>query len=184
MPKIFAVYDTETTGLTKHPQADLDDQPRIIEFAGILTDGKKIIHEIEFICNPCQAIDEVITKITGLTNADLVDKPPFSHFVDSLSRYFGRAHFAIAHNASFDRSLVKYDLQRIGKSLSDVNFPAKMFCTVEETSPFYGYDRKLDALYNERVGEYVQTHRALSDVKQLHEVCLNMGIYKALGAQA
>lgn len=181
MPKIFALYDTETTGLTMHPKAKLDDQPRIIEFGGILTDGVNIIDELTFICNPGQAIDEKITEITGLTNADLDDKLPFSHYIKHLAGYFGAADIAMAHNASFDRALVKYDLERLDMTLEDINYPARLVCTVEETNPFYGYDRKLDALYRERIGEYVQTHRALSDVKQLHEVCKDMGIYKALG---
>ena len=57
MPRLFSVIDTETTGLNKHPQADLSIQAKPIEFAGIITDGIEIIDQLEFICNPGQAID-------------------------------------------------------------------------------------------------------------------------------
>ncbi|UVN13624.1 hypothetical protein FBPa24_0025 [Pseudomonas phage vB_PaeM_FBPa24] len=49
---IFAVWDTETTGLPFHQRVSLRKQPRIIEFAGVITDGEKILDEVEFICNP------------------------------------------------------------------------------------------------------------------------------------
>lgn len=176
---IFAVYDTETTGLTVHHQGELDKQPRIIEFAGIITDGVSILDEIEFICDPGIAIDEIITKITGLTNADLKGKPKFETFLPRLGDYFGQANIAIAHNLSFDQDLLTYDLVRIEKELADINFPKFKCCTVEQTLPLFGRRMKLEQLYNMHVGHYEQKHRAMDDILLLHDVCKRMGVYNA-----
>lgn len=175
--KKFAVYDNETTGLTVHPKASITLQPRIIEFAGIITDGVEILDEIEFICNPDQAIEEIITKITGLKNEDLQDKPPFVEFVPQVAAFFAQADVAVAHNLSFDRSLLEYDLKRSGLMLSDINFPSILCCTVEQTMHQFGRRMKLSELYQLYVGEYVQKHRAMDDIRLLNQICLTMGVY-------
>lgn len=184
MKRLFSVFDWETTGLTVHPDSDLDKQPRPIEFAGIITDGNEIIHQLEFICNPGMAIEEIITRITGLKNEDLAGKPPFEHFIPHLTEYFGKADVAIAHNLSFDRNITKYALARTDKELSDVNFPAICCCTVEQLLPLFGRRMRLEDLYNKFVGEYVQKHRALDDVLLLHKLCQKFGVYDAFSSAA
>jgi DNA polymerase III epsilon subunit-like protein len=183
---LFAVFDTETTGLPFHPQAPIDKQPRIIEFAGLITDGDAILATLEFICNPGIAIEAIITEITGLKNEDLAGKPPFSSFVGDVFDYFAQAEGRIAHNLSFDKGMLQFDLKRIGKSLDDINWftptsgkPAVEICTVEQTYHEYGKRQRLQDLYNELIGKYVQKHRALDDVKLLHEVCKKIGVYEA-----
>jgi DNA polymerase III epsilon subunit-like protein len=176
---IFAVYDTETTGLPFHMDAPLNSQPRIIEFGGIITDGKVILQELEFICNPGIAIEKVITDITGLTNADLADKPPFSDFVSDLDAFFSKADASIAHNAAFDRSMLQFDLSRIGSDFGDISFPDLPICTVEQHFHQFGKRMRLIDLYEMFCGPYVQKHRALDDVKLLHELCQNTGVYEA-----
>jgi DNA polymerase III alpha subunit (gram-positive type) len=177
--KKFAVYDNETTGLTVHPKASLSLQPRIIEFAGIITDGIEILDEIEFICNPQQAIEEIITKITGLKNEDLEDKPPFEHFIPQVAAYFAQADVAVAHNLSFDRALLQYDMQRADRDFEGLNFPKILCCTVEQSMHQFGRRMKLSELYELYIGPYVQKHRAMDDIRLLHAVCGAMGVYNA-----
>jgi DNA polymerase III alpha subunit (gram-positive type) len=176
---LFAVFDTETTGLPYHELAPLDMQPRVIEFGGIITDGKEIIDEIEFICNPGIQIEPKITEITGLTNADLNLKGPFSDHVEELQEYFMQADAYIAHNASFDRHMLQFDLKRIKKTLETIRFPLIPICTVEQTYHAFGRRMKLTELYNMFCGVYVQKHRALDDVRLLHELCQKLGVYEA-----
>jgi len=176
---LFAVYDCETTGLPFHRDAPLDTQPRIIEFGGIITDGKEIIDELEFICNPGIAIEQVITDITGLKNEDLKDRPPFSEFINNLSAFFSQAGASVAHNAAFDRSMLEFDMARRGWDIKDINFPPLVICTVEQHFHQFGRRMKLVDLYERFCGPYVQKHRALSDVLLLHEMCQKTGVYDA-----
>jgi DNA polymerase III epsilon subunit-like protein len=176
---LFAVYDTETTGLPFHKDAPLSSQPRIIEFGGLITDGKEILHELEFICNPGVAIEQVITDITGLKNEDLADKPPFSHFVDQLREFFAGVTSSVAHNAAFDRSMLHFDLLRLGLDLSHIAFPPLTICTVEQHFHQFGKRMRLIELYERFCGPYVQKHRAIDDVRLLHEMCQKTGVYDA-----
>lgn len=179
---LFAVYDTETTGLPWHPDAELSSQPRIIEFGGLITDGTEIIDELEFICNPGVVIEEIITKITGLKNEDLKDRPPFSHFTIDLESYFEQAGASIAHNAAFDRAMLYYDLKRIDMGLTRISFPSLVICTVEQSFHRFGRRMKLSELYEMYRGPYVQKHRALDDVRLLHEIAKELGVYDAISA--
>lgn len=178
---LFMPFDFETTGLTAHHQAPLGLQPRPIEFAGIITDGKKIIEEIELIINPEVIIEAIITKITGLTNEDLEDKPTFSDSFEQISGFMAKADVAIAHNLSFDKNIAQYACERMGKSLEDLNFPKIQLCTVEQMYPIFGRRMKLQELYEMHFGKYEQKHRALDDVLLLHQICGKIGIYDIFG---
>ncbi|WGN90702.1 DNA polymerase III epsilon subunit [Burkholderia phage vB_BglM_WTB] len=196
----FTLFDTETTGLPYHEKAPLRLQPRIIEFGGLVTDGEQILDTFEFVCNPGIEIEPIITKITGLTNEDLAGKEFFSSYVEGLADFFGYSPCGspvpqlvrVAHNLSFDRHMLEYDLARIDLTLDAIGFDrpncdgpkALMLCTVEQTMHQYGRRMKLEELYNELVGEYEQTHRALDDVKLMHEVCKRLGIYELIKESA
>lgn len=181
---LFAVWDTETTGLPFHHKADLNRQPRAIEFGGIITDGKEILFEESFICNPGIAIEQIITDITGLTNEDLWDKPDFGTFVPRLKAYYAKADASITHNLSFDRFIMFCDLLRRGLTLEDIEYPKVQICTVEQTFQMYGRRMKLIELYQMHVKEYVQKHRALDDVYRLHELCQTLGVYESFMEEA
>ncbi len=183
---LFSIFDTETTGLTKHPEASIDEQPRVIEFGGIITDGKAILEEYEFKCNPGVALEAVITKITGLTDEDLKDKPPFASHIGNLRNYFLKSRGRIAHNLSFDRDLLQYECERAGRTLSDIGYYIDApggsltveLCTVEQSFFEYGRYMKLQELIEIVKGEYVQRHRALDDVLQLFDVAKFLGVFE------
>lgn len=174
---IIAPFDTETTGLPFHRDADIDKQPRVIEFAALLTDGKETFDTLEFICNPHVPLEAIITKITGLTDDDVCDKPDIGEFFPAIANFFKRADVVLAHNLSFDKAMMRYDLQRRGMTLEDINWPAIEICTVEQTFHMYGRRMKLEELYAIYCGEWVQKHRALDDVKKLAEVCEKVGVF-------
>lgn len=183
---LFNIFDTETTGLTRHPEASIDDQPRVIEFGGILTDGKQVLEEFEFKCNPGVPLEAIITKITGLTDADLRDKPPFMAYADEIRSYFLKGRGRIAHNLSFDRDLLYYECVRSGKRLLDIGYYTDdpggsltvEICTVEQAFFEYGRNMKLQELIEIIKGEYVQKHRALDDVLQLFDVAKFLGVFE------
>jgi len=177
--KKFLVFDTETTGLTVHPEASIGLQPRIIEFAGIITDGVEILDSHEFLCNPGIALEEIITKITGLKNEHLDDKPSFGAFIDGLQTFWLGVDVAVAHNLSFDSSLLEYDFIRAKRDFAASGFPSIPCCTVEQTMHQFGRRMRLQDLYELYCGTYVQKHRAMDDITLLHELCGKLGVYDA-----
>lgn len=177
--KKFLVFDNETTGLTVHPKSSIRLQPRIIEFAAIITDGVETLDSLEFLCNPGIPLEEIITKITGLTDESLKDQPPFAVNVDAIGKLFAQADVAIAHNLSFDKSMLEYDMLRAGRSFAELNFPLIPCCTVEQSFHQFGRRVKLSDLYEMYCGPYVQKHRAMDDIRLLDELCKAMGVYRA-----
>jgi len=76
-------FDTETTGLIKNVALPLNRQPKIIEIGCIREPnikGRSRFFEATF--NPGFKLDPVITKITGLTDADLAEQPRFGEHID------------------------------------------------------------------------------------------------------
>lgn len=179
---IFALFDTETTGLPLHPLASLIKQPRIIEFGLLLTDGFSILDEFNFLCDPGIALEAIITKLTGISDSQLIGQPPFQHFVPQIKERLAKANFVFAHNMAFDQQLLEMELNRHDLGLEDIDWPYAV-CTLEETRPMFGYGPKLEALHERYVGQVVQTHRAVGDCKMLFEVMKATGIFKAWGAK-
>jgi DNA polymerase III epsilon subunit-like protein len=165
------VFDTETTGLPQPSVVSLDLQPQIIEYAAVKMDSKlKVIDKMTFLCKPSIQLPAIITKITGLKDEDLADKPPFSEFYDQLCEFHLGETEMLAHNVDFDRKLLMFDLSRIGKQFN-FPWPSRHICTVEATMHFENKRLKLQELYEMATGKPLeQTHRAMDDVEALLEV--------------
>jgi len=104
-------FDTETTGL------DWGGDDRIIELGAVelinhIPTGKTFRRFI----NPGRKVSEATIRITGITDADLADKPPFEDpdIVDAFLEFIGDG-ILVAHNAAFDRGFLNAELKRCGK---------------------------------------------------------------------
>ena len=173
---ITLVFDTETTGIPKHPAAKKSTQPRIIEWGGILLDASgRILRELQLLINPGVPLEPIITKITGLTDADLADKPTFGDCYPQIKEMFAAADTVVAHNLPFDLTLMEIELHNIG--VDDFPFPKSQICTVQEHYEEFGYRTHMKDLYKHYTGQpLAQTHRALDDVMALVEICRRCGI--------
>lgn len=163
------VFDTETTGLPLKGNASLDKQPQIIEYAGIKLDDLTLeeVDRMEFICKPTVKITAEITNITGLTNEDLADKQPFVAYLPALQQFYLGEKLMAAHNVAFDRSLMIYELQRLGM-ITRFPWPPEHICTVEKTYHIKGHRMKLMDLHIHCCGEgFESAHRAMADVEAL-----------------
>ncbi|ATW57917.1 DNA polymerase III PolC-type [Pseudomonas phage tabernarius] len=180
---MFALFDFETTGLPLHRRASVNKQPKAIEFGGILTDGVRIIEELNVLINPNMPLESVITRITGITDEMLEGEPTFPAHVESIGDFFGKADAVMSHNLSFDKFIAECEMSRIDEHLGRINWPALEICSVEETRHLYGFNMKLEKLYEIYVGPLVQTHRASDDCKMLFEVAKATGIFRAWGAK-
>jgi DNA polymerase III epsilon subunit-like protein len=169
------VWDTETTGLTLHPNAAPHKQPKMIEFGAVLLslrDGR-ITFETNKLIHPAEDVTPEITKITGITNDALKDAPPFRSHLPFLRALFASSSSMVAHNLPFDRDILRWELVRheADPLTRDFPWPAREFCTMNMFTPMWGRPPKLVEIYEAVLGKpYAQTHRALDDVKAMVEV--------------
>ena len=97
----YIVLDTETTGL------DPDDGHKIIEIGCIEILNRNITNNtFHKYINPNREIDVEASKIHGLTNSFLKDKPVFEEIYPELREYISNSPIII-HNAPFDIGFLK-----------------------------------------------------------------------------
>jgi DNA polymerase III epsilon subunit family exonuclease len=174
------IFDTETTGLLMPSKAPLEKQPRIIELGALAVSKDGIIGELSQLLNPGIEISAEITKITGITNADLVGKPTFEEYLPQLADFFRGADFLICHNAPFDTGMLRNDLKRAG--CDDFPWPTEILCTVQEYHSLFGHRPSLKVLYERIIGAPLsQTHRALDDAAAVHAVLLKDKFFDKIG---
>lgn len=159
---IFVVADLETTGLN----AETDE---IIEFAAVRVNASGVVQgEFAVLVRATQPIPALITKLTGISQAD-VDRegqPLIQAMRDFLS--FTGSHPVFFHNAPFDNGFLK-------KASAKTNM--KFANTVHDTLPMARQawpslgTYKLAALA-EHIGAVTPSHRALVDVKATLAVLL------------
>ncbi len=164
-------FDTETTGLIRNAALMLDKQPYIIEI-GMVRDPeikgrKKHFHTT---LKPPIMLPKIITKITGLTDEDLDDSPMFPEIVDELSDFVDGEGTWCAHNMPFDKGMLSFELRRCDRA-ADFPWPIQFVDTVQLAKPHYnGQFKKLIFLYEDLIGPYKQTHRAIDDAEMVMKV--------------
>jgi DNA polymerase-3 subunit epsilon len=167
------IYDTETTGLPKHPSAPLASQPEIIEFAALRLDDETLEEKaaLSFLLKPrILPLDAKITEITGLVDADLADAPSFARKLPEISAFFLGEETVVGHYLAFDISLLHFELRRLDR-VTKFPWPPTQVCTVETNMDLLGRRLKQDELYKLATGrEPVGAHRALNDVRNLAEI--------------
>jgi DNA polymerase III epsilon subunit-like protein len=165
------IFDLETTGLLKRSAMPIDMQPRITEFAAAKLDDNtmRLVDELTFLCNPGIAIDPKVTKITGITNTMVQDKPTFKECLDKVYDFFEGEDTLIAHNIAFDYNVLRYELLRLGK-LEEFPMPINKICTIKKSMYLQGKKLNLGLLYKTLCGKEIQgAHRAINDVYALTE---------------
>lgn len=167
------IFDTETTGLISNELLPLEAQPRVIEFFGVIVDDKgKELDRLEFLSNPGFKLDPIITKITGLTDSDLKGEKPFKENWPALKKLFSKANAVVAHNLSFDISILNFEAKRLGE---EIPWPNIKICTVEKSEWLKGHRLNLTALHEELFGEpFTGSHRAKEDVLALKRCWIEM----------
>ena len=163
-------FDTETTGL----EWDKDD--RIIELGAVeLINHVPTGKTFQTYINPGRPVSEDTIRITGITDDDLIDKPPFEDpaIVDAFLDFIGDATL-VAHNAKFDRGFLNMELQRCGKEIIPEERWVDTVAIARKKFP--GAPASLDALCKRfDVNADARTfHGALLDSQLLAEVYLEL----------
>ena len=167
----YIVLDTETTGL------DPDDGHKIIEIGCIEILNRNITNNtFHKYINPNREIDIEASKIHGLTNNFLRDKPLFEEVYSEFREYISDSPLII-HNAPFDIGFLKKEHSVV--SISDDFMNNEIIDSLKlarKISP--GKKNTLDALCERySVDNSDRTlHGALLDAKLLAFVYLKMTI--------
>lgn len=175
------IFDTETTGLPKHPDAKPEVQPRIIEFGAVIVDAASgdVVRTVNYLINPQQPLEEIITKITGLTDADLEGQPTWEEVAPEIAALFAECGIMAAHNLPFDANMILLDNSRCG--ITGWKWPEIGLCTAQENAEIWGRRPKLLELYEHVLGKpLAQTHRASDDAAALAEIIQKEGYFENL----
>ena len=167
MAKKYIILDTETTGL------EVLQGHRVIEIGAVLmNDRKKSDEHFHTYLNPSRLIDEEASKVHGIMNEDLIDKPAFDEIAEEFLEFVDGSTLVI-HNAAFDIGFLNNELK-----LASSKYPMLQdICEVEDSlaiakDKFPGQRNSLDALANRfEISNYDRTfHGALLDANILADV--------------
>lgn len=178
---LAVVIDTETTGLVPNRSLELDRQPEVIEFYGVLSDldGKSkkrgVLHALIKPKFPIPDKDEKgkknIAKLTGISNEMVADCQPFSAVAKTIKDFLEKAPLVLAHNASFEKDVLELEYERLGQKLT---WPP-ILCTVEQSIHYLGRRLTLGELHEYLLGErFAGAHRAEADTEALLRCCIAM----------
>jgi DNA polymerase III epsilon subunit-like protein len=165
------IWDTETTGLLEASR-QAEKQPSIIEIfcLKINDDTLEEIDTFSTLVNPKKPITAKITEITGIADKDVDTAPPFVRVYPKLVEFFMGERTMVAHNLTFDRDILYWELVRMGKERA-FPWPYNQICTVEKTMNIKGHRLKLSHLYEHCFGEqFEDAHRAEADVRALYRI--------------
>ena len=171
MTNKYIILDTETTGL------EVNQGHRVIEIGAVLlNDRKKSEEHFHTYLNPARLIDEEASKVHGITNSDLEDKPFFDEIAEEFINFIEGSTLVI-HNAPFDIGFLNNELQIASSSYPMI----EEICEVEDSltiarNKFPGQRNSLDALANRfNVSGYDRTfHGALLDANILADVFMQL----------
>ena len=171
MANKFIILDTETTGL------EVQQGHRIIEIGAVLlNDRKKSEEHFHTYLNPSRLIDEEASKVHGIMNEDLLDKPYFEEVAEEFLEFIDGSTLVI-HNAAFDVGFLNNELK-----LASSKYPMlEEICEIEDSlalakDKFPGQRNSLDALANRfDISGYDRTfHGALLDANILADVYMSL----------
>lgn len=104
------ILDTETTGLSVQ-------EHELIEISAAVLSGNEIVERFDTFVHPTTLIPDEITKLTGITQADVAHAPSAREAVAQLAEFVG-GRPVVAHNATFDRSFI--EAVKGGVGVSDI----------------------------------------------------------------
>jgi DNA polymerase III epsilon subunit-like protein len=163
---IVLAFDTETTGLVEGRLSRIRFQPHVIQFACRLVDldSGEVLDRRDQLVKPPMPLPEKIVKITGLTDAALSTAPPFSTVGPEIISLIERAPAVAAHNFTFDRDVLNFEADRMGRRIA---WP-RSYCSVEQTVHVFGYNADLTKLHEHLLGvRFEGSHTAGGDVDAL-----------------
>lgn len=173
---MYLFFDTETTGVPKNykaPITDLDNWPRLVQVAWLITDAEgNDLKSIEYIIKPNGfSIPEAASNVHGITTDYAIQNGhDLKSVLEEMILDILEASTLVAHNIKFDEKIIGAELLRMGFENSLSKKPMK--CTMESSTNFcklpgpYGYKwPKLNELHLMLFNEnFSNAHTAIADV--------------------
>ena len=158
----FVVVDLETTGAS--PRGS-----RITEIGAVKVRGGAVLGEFQTLVDPGAPVPPMITILTGITNAMLVDAPVIADVLPTFFE-FARGAVLVAHNAPFDVGFLKAEAARAdlawpGADVVDTVALARRVVTRDEAP-----NNKLSSLAALFHADTTPNHRALEDARATVDV--------------
>jgi DNA polymerase-3 subunit epsilon len=144
--------DLETTGFQ-------NTNDKIIEIGLLKVRNNEIVETMNTLINPEVPLSPDVSRITGITEADLIGAPTFRDVKDDLFKILSGSVF-FAHNAHFDYSFVETTMHS-----HKIPFSAPQICTVKLSQYLYPTHQRhnLDAIASRFNISVERRHRAYDD---------------------
>ena len=172
---MYLIFDTETTGLPDSydaPPSDVDNWPRIVQLAweAFNASGRKTGAQCYVIRPVGFKIPKEAEKKHGISTARAKRVGiPVAEALGAFAKVLKKASVTVAHNHSFDASVVGAEFYRLG--IKHQFRRKRQVCTMKDSTEYcalpgrYGYKwPKLPELHLKLFGKSVQeTHDAMKD---------------------
>ena len=160
LSKPIAFFDLETTGINVA-------KDRIVEISilKVMPDGEEISKT--WVINPTIPIPEKTSKIHGIYDKDVVDKPTFAEAGKEINNFLKSCDLAGYNSNRFDVPLLVEEFLR-----ADIDFEVKNRKLVDAQVVFFKKEpRNLSAAYKFYCGKELENaHTAAADVNATYEV--------------
>jgi DNA polymerase-3 subunit epsilon len=151
----FMVVDTETNGLA-------GDDCELTEVGAVLVGGGELHDRWSSLCRTSAPLRRGIQRLTGITQAMVDDAPSLEDVLPQLSELL-KGRVLVAHNAPFDRRVLRQAFGRIGLEWPD----PPVMCTAAMARSMLPLQRRRGlGVLADALGIEVHTvHRALADAE-------------------
>jgi DNA polymerase-3 subunit alpha (Gram-positive type) len=156
----YVIFDIETTGLDPAKN-------EITEIGALKIKGAELENVFSHLIRPGHPIPKEITRLTGIDDELVKDSPAVSEVIPKFIEFIGDSAL-VAHNAEFDFTFVKAQLQKL--SLKEIN--NSVICTVKIARYLLPQlqNHKLHTVAS-HFGLRVQNrHRAIGDVELTFQI--------------
>ena len=163
--KPLVIFDLETTGLDL-----VKDRIIQISYIKVYPDGRE--ERGNELINPERPIDAAITQLTGISDADVKDKPTFKQLGQKLAEKFAGSDFAGFNSNHFDIPLLAEEFLRAG-----IDFDFSKSRLIDAQAIFHKMERRnLAAAYKFYCGRKMEddfeAHRADQDAEATYRVLM------------
>ena len=165
LQKPVVIFDLETTGLDM-----VKDRVIQISYIKVFPDGREV--RGNELVNPEKPIPDLITQLTGISNADVKSKPTFKQLASKLSEVFTGSDIAGFNSNYFDIPMLAEEFLRAG-----VDFDFSKARLIDACTIFKKLERRnLASAYKfycgRRMEDDFEAHRADQDTEATYRVLM------------